>query len=347
VVSTSENLAELDNDRLIWALTQMLRIREFEERVKRTFEEHPGVIRGHTHLADGAEASIVGSLAALQDSDQMMCTYRCHGYPLVLGTDPKAMMAEIYGRTDGLCGGYGGSMHLVDPERGFMGTSGIVGQGIPQATGVAYAAQIRKQGQVVLCFFGDGASKQGAFSESLNVASLWKLPIVYVMENNSYNVVTRVEQEDANAAAGEPLAVKSKAFSMPGVTVDGGDPVAVHAVVGAAVARARAGQGPTLVESKVYRLSAHGNIIAPPGVPLHFPEHEAVEVFGATEEYEAAKRGDPVPRFRARLITEGVLDAARADAITAEVEAEMQAAVQFGLDSPFPEPEAALNHVYA
>jgi TPP-dependent pyruvate/acetoin dehydrogenase alpha subunit len=347
VVSTSENVAELDNDRLIWALTQMLRIREFEERVKRTFEEHPGVIRGHTHLADGAEASIVGSLAALQDSDQMMCTYRCHGYPLVLGTDPKAMMAEIYGRTDGLCGGYGGSMHLVDPERGFMGTSGIVGQGIPQATGVAYAAQIRKQGQVVLCFFGDGASKQGAFSESLNVASLWKLPIVYVMENNSYNVVTRVEQEDANAAAGEPLAVKSKAFSMPGVTVDGGDPVAVHAVVGAAVARARAGQGPTLVESKVYRLSAHGNIIAPPGVPLHFPEHEAVEVFGATEEYEAAKRGDPVPRFRARLITEGVLDAARADAITAEVEGEMQAAVQFGLDSPFPEPEAALNHVYA
>jgi TPP-dependent pyruvate/acetoin dehydrogenase alpha subunit len=347
VVSTSENVAELDNDRLIWAFTQMLRIREFEERVKRTFEEHPGVIRGHTHLADGAEASIVGSLAALKDSDQMMCTYRCHGYPLVLGTDPKAMMAEIYGRTDGLCGGYGGSMHLVDPERGFMGTSGIVGQGIPQATGVAYAAQIRKQGQVVLCFFGDGASKQGAFSESLNVASLWKLPIVYVMENNSYNVVTRVEQEDANAAAGEPLAVKSKAFSMPGVTVDGGDPVAVHAVVGAAVTRARAGQGPTLVESKVYRLSAHGNIIAPPGVPLHFPEHEAVEVFGATEEYEAAKRGDPVPRFRARLITEGVLDAARADAITAEVEDEMQAAVQFGLDSPFPEPEAALNHVYA
>jgi pyruvate dehydrogenase E1 component alpha subunit len=200
---------------------------------------------------------------------------------------------------------------------------------------------------VVLCFFGDGASKQGAFAESLNVASLWKLPIVYVMENNSYNVVTRVEQEDANAAAGEPLAVKAKAFSMPGVTVDGGDPVAVYETVGAAVARARAGDGPTLVESKVYRLSAHGNIIAPPGVPLHFPEHEAVEVFGNAEEYAAAKRGDPVPRYRARLVTEGVLDAQRADAIAAEVADEMQAAVQFGLDSPFPAPEAALNHVYA
>jgi len=339
--------SELSNERKIWIFTQMLRIREFEERVKRTFEDHPGVIRGHTHLADGAEASIVGSLAALEPADQLMTTYRCHGYPLVLGTDPKAMMAEIYGRRDGLCGGYGGSMHLVDPGRGFLGTSGIVGQGIPQATGAAYAAQIRKQSQVVLCFFGDGASKQGAFSESLNVASLWKLPIVYVMENNSYNVVTRVEQEDANAAAGEPLAVKAKAFSMPGVTVDGGDPLAVHEVVGAAVARARSGDGPTLVESKVYRLSAHGNIIAPPGIPLHFPEHEAIEVFGAPEEYEAAKRGDPVPRFRAALVTDGTLTADAADHIAADVQEEMQAAVEFGLDSPFPEPEAALNYVYA
>src|SRR5205085_4156147 len=251
--------------------TQMLRIREFEERVKRTFEEHEGTIRGHTHLADGAEASIVGTLAALRPEDHVLATYRCHGYPLVLGTDPNAMMAEIYGRSTGLCGGYGGSMHLLDPERGFLGTSGIVGQGIPQATGAAYAAQIRKQNQVVLCFFGDGASKQGAFSESLNVASLWKLPIVYVMENNSYNVVTRVEQEDANAAAGEPLAMKAKAFSMPGVTVDGADPEAVYAAVGEAVDRARSGAGPTLVESKVYRLSAHGNIIVPPGIPLHFP----------------------------------------------------------------------------
>jgi TPP-dependent pyruvate/acetoin dehydrogenase alpha subunit len=347
VVSPTEKTAALDDERLIWIYTQMLRIREFEERVKHTFEEHPGVIRGHTHLADGAEASIVGSLATLQTGDQLMATYRCHGYPIALGTDTKAMMAEIYGRRDGLCGGYGGSMHLVDPDVGFMGTSGIVGQGIPQATGVAYAAQIRKRDQVVLCFFGDGASKQGAFAESLNLASLWKLPIVYVMENNNYNVVTRSDQEDANAAAGEPLAVKAKAFSMPGVTVDGGDPEAVHEIVGTAVDRARAGAGPTLVESKVYRLSAHGNIIAPPGVPLHFPEHEAIEVFGDAEEYEAALRGDPVPRFRARLVQDGTLDASRADEIAAEVRDEMQAAVQFGLDSPFPEPEAALNFVYA
>jgi TPP-dependent pyruvate/acetoin dehydrogenase alpha subunit len=340
-------MTELDNDRLVWIYTQMLRIREFEERVKRTFEDHPGVIRGHTHLADGAEASIVGSVATLNPGDQILATYRCHGYPLALGTDANAMMAEIYGRTGGLCGGYGGSMHLVDPERGFLGTSGIVGQGIPHATGAAYAAQIRKQGQVVLSFFGDGSTKQGAFSESLNIASLWKLPIVYVMENNSYNVVTRVEQEDANAAAGEPLAVKAKAFAMPGVTVDGADPIAVYDVVGAAVERARAGDGPTLVESKVYRLSAHGNLIAPPGVPLHYPEHEAISVFGNREEYEAALRGDPVPRFRARLIEDGVLSAEQADGIGSEVRNEMQAAVDFGLESPLPAAERALDHVYA
>jgi pyruvate dehydrogenase E1 component alpha subunit len=315
--------------------------------VKGTFEEHPGVIRGHTHLADGAEASIVGSIAAMRPDDQLLATYRCHGYPLVLGTDPKAMMAEIYGKETGLCGGYGGSMHLVDVERGFLGTSGIVAQGIPHATGAAYAAQIRGKGQVVLGFFGDGASKQGAFHESLNIASLWKLPVVYVMENNSYNVVTRVEQEDANAAAGEPLAVKAGAYSMPGVTVDGGDPVAVHEQVAEAVERGRSGEGPTLVESLVYRLSAHGNIIAPPGVPLHFPEHEAVTVFGAPEEYDAAKRGDPVPRFRGRLVTEGTLSAEEADRIAEAAREEMDEAVTFGLESPFPAPEAATNYVYA
>jgi TPP-dependent pyruvate/acetoin dehydrogenase alpha subunit len=337
----------LDRERLVWMLTQMVRIREFEERVKRTFEDHPGVIRGHTHLADGAEASIVGSLAALRPDDQMTATYRCHGYPITLGSDVKALMAEIYGREAGICKGYGGSMHLTDIDRGFLGTSGIVGQGIPHAAGVAWAAQIRGKGQVVLSFFGDGASKQGAFHETLNIASLWKLPVVFVMENNNYQAYTRVEQEDANAAAGEPLAVKAKAHSMPGETVDGGDPVAVYETISKAVERARSGDGPTLVESMVYRLSAHGNIIAPPGVPLHYPEHEAIHIFGNVEEYEAAQRGDPVPRFRARLVTEGTITAEEADAITEAARQEIDDAVQFGLDSPFPAPERAVDYVYA
>jgi len=337
----------LDNDRLIWMYTQMVRIREFEERVKRTFEEHPGVIRGHTHLADGVEASIVGSVANMKPGDYVLTTYRCHGYPIALGTDTKALMAEIYGRATGICKGIGGSMHLCDPSRGFLGTSGIVGQGIPHATGAAYAAQIRKEGQVVLCFFGDGASKQGAFHESLNIASLWKLPIVYVMENNGYNVETQTHQEDANAAAGEDLSVKAKAYSMPGITIDGGDPVAVYETVGAAMERARKGEGPTLVESKVYRLSAHGNLIAPPGVPLHYPEHEAIAVFGDREQYEAALKGDPVPQFRGRLVNDGVMTNEQAEEILSAARDEMQEAVTFGVESPFPENDEALAYVYA
>jgi pyruvate dehydrogenase E1 component alpha subunit len=238
-------------------------------------------------------------------------------------------------------------MHLTDVKRGFLGTSGIVGAGIPHAAGAAWAAQIRKKGEIVFCFFGDGASKQGAFHETLNIASLWKLPVIFVMENNGYNVVTTTAQEDANAAAGEPLAVKAKAYAMPGVTVDGADPLAVAATVGVAVERARSGEGPTLVESKVYRLSAHGNIIAPPGVPLHYPEHEAITVFGNREEYEAALRGDPVPRFRAALVKSGVLNGAKADALAAQVAQEMDAAVSFAVKSPFPKLESALENVYA
>ena len=199
----------------------------------------------------------------------------------------------------------------------------------------------------MLSFFGDGASKQGAFHESLNIASLWKLPIVFVMENNNYQAYTKVEQEDANAAVGEPLAVKAKAFSMPGVTVDGGDPVAVYETALPAVERARAGEGPTLVESQVFRLSAHGNIIAPPGVPLHYPEHEAIAIFGNVEEYEAAKRGDPVPRFRARLVSDGVLSAEEAEAIAEAAKKEIQEAVEFGLESALPAPERAVDYVYA
>jgi TPP-dependent pyruvate/acetoin dehydrogenase alpha subunit len=337
----------LSPERLVELYAQMVRIREFEERVKRTFTDHPGVIRGHTHLADGAEASIVGSVAAIGEGDAIVATYRCHGYPIALGSDTAAMMAEIYGRSTGICKGYGGSMHLADPARGFLGTSGIVGQNIPQGTGAAYAAQLRGRGEVSLTFFGDGASKQGAFHESLNIAAVWKLPAVFIMENNSFSATVRTEQEDANAAAGEPLSMKAKAYSIPGVTIDGSDVLAVHEAVSEAVARARAGDGPTLIESRVYRLSAHGNSIAPPGVPLHYPEHEAISKYGAVEEYEAAKRGDPIPRLRAHLVETGVLTAERAAEIIEAAQAEMQRAVDFALESPYPEPHEALAYVYA
>ncbi len=339
--------AKLGKERLIWMYTQMLRIREFEERVKRTFVEHPGVIRGHTHLADGAEASIVGALATRKENDLAMPSYRCHGYPIVLGTSVKKMMAEIYGRKDGLCQGFGGSMHLSDPEHHFPGTSGIIAQAIAHATGASLAAQVKKTGQVIYCFFGDGASKQGAFFESLNMAAVWKLPIVYILENNQYQAYTYVGLEDANAIAGDPLSQKARAFSIPGVTVDGTDVLKVYQAVGKAVKRARAGQGPSLVESRFYRFSAHGNAITVPPVPTQFPEHEAIEVYGRKTEYARARARDPILLFRRKLRSKGILSDTAGESIVRSVRAELEEAVQFALSSPLPAPGEATKYVYA
>jgi len=337
----------LSKDRLTWMYTQMLRIREFEERVKRTFVEHPGVIRGHAHLGDGAEASIVGALATRHETDLVMPSYRCHGYPLVLGTPAKALMAEIYQRKDGICKGFGGSMHLSDPAHHFPTASGIIGQGIAHAAGAAYAAQVKKTGQVVYSFFGDGSSKQGAFYETMNLAAVWKLPVVFVLENNQYQAYTHISLEDANAIAGDPLSQKAKAFSMPGVTVDGTDPLKVYDVVNEAAERARAGKGPSLIESKFYRLSPHGNAITVPPVPTQFQEHEAIEVYGNKAEFEAAKANDPIKKFRAYLIGNGTLTEQDAKRIEESVRAEMEEVVKFALASPLPAPEDAVKYVYA
>jgi len=335
------------NDRLIWMYTQMARIREFEEHVKRTFVEHPGAMRGHTHLADGAEASIVGALATRNPEDFVMPTYRCHGQPIVLGTSPRKMMAELYGRKDGLCKGFGGSMHLADPDRFFPGTSAIVGQSIAHAAGAALTAQVKNTGRIVYCFFGDGSSKQGAFFETLNMAAVWKLPIIFILENNEYQAYTHVSLEDANAAAGDPLSKKAAAFSIPGVTVEGTDPVKVYAAVAQAADRARRGLGPTLIESKFYRLSAHGNAITVPPVPTQFPEHEAIGVYGNKNEFKAAKEKDPLVLFRAHLLQTKVLTENELKRIYDNARAEMDDAVAFALTSPLPNPEEATNHVYA
>lgn len=339
--------SELSNDKLKWMYTQMYRIREFEERVKRTFVEHPGVIRGHAHLGDGAEASIVGSLATRHENDLVMPSYRCHGYPLVLGTSAKAVMAEIYQRKTGVCKGFGGSMHLADPAHHLPTASGIIGQGIAHAAGAAYAAQVKKTGQVVYSFFGDGSSKQGAFFETLNMAAVWKLPVVFVLENNEYQAYTHIKLEDANAVAGDPLSQKAKAFSIPGVTVDGTDPLKVYDAVSEAADRARSGKGPSLIESKFYRFSPHGNAITVPPVPTQFQEHEAIEVYGNKAEFAAAQANDPIKKFRAHLIATGVLTEADAKKIEDSVRTEMDEVVKFALESPLPAPEDALNYVYA
>jgi pyruvate dehydrogenase E1 component alpha subunit len=338
---------KLEQDKLIWIYTHMTRIREFEERVKRTFLEHPGAMRGHTHLADGAEASIVGALATRNPTDLAMPTYRCHAQPIVLGTSPKRMMAELYGRKDGLCKGFGGSMHLADPEHYFPGTSAMVAQSIAHAAGAALTAQVKNTRQIVYCFFGDGASKQGAFFETLNLAAVWKLPVVFILENNDYQAYTHVSLEDANAQAGDPLSQKAAAFSIPGATVDGTDPLLVYDEVAKAAERARAGFGPSLIESKFYRLSAHGSAITVPPVPTQFPEHEAIGVYGNKAEYREAKDRDPIPRFRAQLLSQRIVSEEELQQIDASARSEMDDAVEFALASPFPEPEEATNYVYA
>ena len=337
----------MSNDRLIWMYTQMVRIREFEEHVKRTFLEHPGTMRGHTHLADGAEASIVGALATRNPTDFVMPTYRCHGQAIVVGSPPRNIMAELYGRKDGLCKGFGGSMHLADPERYFPGTSAIVGQSIAHAAGAALTAQVKNTGQIVYSFFGDGAAKQGAFFETMNMAAVWKLPIIFVLENNEYQAYTHVKLEDANAAAGHPLSKKSEAFSIPGVTVDGTDPLRVCAEVQKAAERARSGGGPSLVESRFYRLSAHGNAITVPPVPTQFPEHEAIGVYGNKTEFKEAKEKDPLLLFRRYLLERFVFTESEANQISVNARAEMDDAVSFALTSPLPDPEEATNYVYA
>jgi len=238
-------------------------------------------------------------------------------------------------------------MHLADPERYFPGTSGIVGQSIAHAAGAALTAQVKKTGQIVYCFFGDGASKQGAFFETLNMAAVWKLPIVFILENNEYQAYTHVKLEDANAQAGDPLSRKAAAFSISGVTVDGKDPLAVYGVVREAAKRARAGAGPTLIESKFYRLSAHGNAITVPPVPTQFPEHEAVGVYGKKDEYRAAKEKDPLALFRAHLLRTAVASEEELKRIEREARAEMDEAVRIALASPLPAPEEATKYVYA
>lgn len=341
---TKENLG---NDRLIWMYTQMARIRQFEEHVKRTFVEHPGAMRGHTHLADGAEASIVGALATRNPTDFVMPTYRCHGQAIVVGSPPSKLMAELYGRKDGVCKGFGGSMHLADPERYFPGTSAIVGQSIAHAAGAALTAQVKNTGQIVYCFFGDGAAKQGAFFETLNMAAVWKLPVIFILENNEYQAYTHVSLEDANAVAGDPLSKKAAAFSIPGVTVDGTDPLKVYAEVQKGAERARSGLGPTLIESKFYRLSAHGNAITVPPVPTQFPEHEAIGVYGNKSEFKAAKERDPLLLFRTHLLQQSGVTEDELKRIDDDARAEMDEAVKFALASPLPQPEEAINYVYA
>ena len=317
----------LDRNRLLEAYRRMSRIRQFEETTKDLLLK--GELYGAFHTSTGQEASIVGSCLALQDDDYMVGTHRSHGHPIGKGADIRRLMAELMGKVDGVNQGKGGSMHLSDFSIGSLGETSIVGSGLPVATGAALGSKLQGEDRVTLCFFGDGASNEGTFHESLNLASLWQLPVVFVCENNGFGEYTAWR----HAVASESIAARSVAYAMPGEVVDGQDVLAVHAAVSKAVARARAGEGPSLVETRTYRFENHA--IGP----------YAETYRDQAEVAEWREHRDPITLFRGRAAELG-LGTGELDVVDKEIRQEVEAAVDFGRQSPEPALEEAYTHLF-
>lgn len=317
----------IDREKLIWMFRTMVRIRRFEERVAREFAE--GNIPGSVHLYIGEEAVATGAIAHLNKEDYIMSTHRGHGHLIAKGGETNRMMAELFAKKTGYCLGKGGSMHIADIDIGMLGAAGIVGSGIPIATGAALSAKLRGTDQVTIAFFGDGAANIGRFHEGINLASVWSLPVVFICENNLWavSVPTSVSTNIAN------IADRAIGYGIPGITVDGMDVMAVYEAVGEAVARARSGKGPTLIEAKTYRFRGH------------FEGDSGT--YRPKEEIEQWLKRDPIKNFKQKLLEMKVLTAKQADEIDKEALAEMDEAVKFALESPFPEPEETLENVYS
>lgn len=317
-----------ERDRLLWMYWAMQRIRHFDDRVVRLYVS--GRLTGALHSYVGEEASGVGVCANLRPDDYIITTHRGHGHMLAKGARMDRMMAELFGRVDGYCRGKGGSMHIVDMSLGILGANGIVGAGIPIATGAATAIKIKGTDQVVACFFGDGAANTGAFHEGVNMAAVWKLPVIFVCENNLYAQFTPQRMH----AAVPDLFVRAQGYGIPGVSVDGNDVLAVSEVAAEAIARARRGEGPTLIETKTFRWFGHA--INNPGSNIGRDQ----------EEIEAWKKKDPIPRFAKKLIESGIATQEELDAIRDQAAAELEASIAFAEASPEPAAEEALQHVY-
>jgi pyruvate dehydrogenase E1 component alpha subunit len=296
---------------------RMCLIRSFEEHARDLYMQ--GRVRGATHMYIGEEAVAVGACAALRRDDYITSTHRGHGHCLAKGGRPAAMMAELLGKATGYCHGKGGSMHIADLEAGILGANGIVGGGVSIATGAAYASKYRGSGQVVCCFFGDGALNQGIFHESANMAGLWKLPVVYLCEENKYAEFS----PNASFFPVRDLTVRAAPYGFPGVAVDGNDALAVYQTVRAAVERARSGDGPTLIVADTYRIEGHTI-----GDPL---------TLRPKDETETWRKRDPILRLRQTLKTQGALDDDAAEKLAAEAGQEIDAAVEFAFNSPDPD----------
>lgn len=307
---------------------RMVRIRRFEERAGKLVES--GEMPGFLHLYVGQEAVAAGVCSALTDADQITSTHRGHGHAIAKGAELRPMFAELYGKTTGYCKGRGGSMHIVDMNRGMLGANAIVGGGIPIALGAAFASQYRNDGTVAATFFGDGATNIGAFHESVNFAAVWDLPVIFVCENNGYAEFTSQDQHMRI----ENIADRASSYGMPGVTVDGMDALAVREVMVEAVERAKRGEGPTLIEAKTYRFFDHQGIKG-----MRIPYRDPAEI-------EAWKLRDPILLIEAFGIDQGLVSAEEFLSVWTQTEADIEDALEFARSSPDPDPADILDNVY-
>jgi len=308
-------------------LRKMHAIRFFEQTVDDLFAR--GLVHGTMHLSIGQEASAVGSIYALRDDDYILSTHRGHGHCIAKGADINLMMAEFLGKETGCCHGRGGSMHIADMEGRNLGANGVVGGGIPLAVGVGLALKMQRRDEIVMGFFGDGAANQGSFHEALNMAAIWCLPLVYVCENNQYGM----SMSTTRALRIDRIAQRAASYGMPGVTVDGNDVVEVYEAAAEAVERARAGEGPTLLECVTYRWKGHSK--------------SDQELYRTKEEVQEWKEKDPIPRFRDLLVAGGVISSEEATLIEEAARSIIAEAVEFAQASPEPAVDTILEGVYA
>ena len=313
---------------MLWMYRKMREIRQFEETASDLYQR--GQLPGFLHLYIGEEATAVGVCANLNDDDYITSTHRGHGHLIAKGGKRSRMMAELFAKTTGYCKGKGGSMHIADISVGILGANGVVGAGIPMATGAALSGKMRRTKQVAVSFFGDGATNQGAFHEALNLAAIWDLPVVFVCENNQFGMGTPQREHQKIA----DISIRATSYDMPGIRVDGNNIFEVYSAAHEAAERARAGKGPTLIDCNTYRFRGHH--IGDPGTS--YRDRDEVE--------EWLKR-DPIERLKKVLIEgEGVVES-DLEAIDKELQADLDAAIEFAKSSPSPAPEDALADVYA
>lgn len=318
----------ITNEVLLDIHRRMVRIRTFEEEAGKLMES--GKIPGALHLYVGEEAVAAGVMVHLRDSDQITSTHRGHGHLVAKGGDLKKMYAELFGRATGYCKGKGGSMHISDLDLGMLGANGIVGAGPPIAIGAAFSNKYRGTDGVTCCFFGDGASNEGTFHEAANMAALYKLPVVFICENNGFGEFTRQERHQAI----HDIADRAAGYGMPGIVVDGMDALAVFESAGEAIARARRGEGPTFLEYKTYRYYDHVGVR---GMGVIYREDSEVLEW---------RQRDPIDLMEARLAEQGLLSPEAAAAVHEAVLAEVREAIAFAEASPFPEPSALMEDIY-